>query len=150
MNNTHPPHIQFVKKPVYSVMGLLSLLGDEFIEVDSKTVDPLVTVLVSRSRTHKFVAMVIAYANNTTENPKYTKRVHVTFRNENTDRSKYVVYLLDNNRTNPFLLWKEHGSPAFPEASLRKLMRNVQVGHIHTGYRLHIHTGYQFCNKVIL
>lgn len=27
MNDTFPPHVQFFKKPVYSAMALLSLLG---------------------------------------------------------------------------------------------------------------------------
>lgn len=27
INNTHPPHVQFVRKPVLTAMGLLALLG---------------------------------------------------------------------------------------------------------------------------
>lgn len=28
VNNTHPPHVQFIRKPVLTVMGLLALLGN--------------------------------------------------------------------------------------------------------------------------
>ncbi|XP_055554617.1 alpha-L-iduronidase isoform X3 [Falco cherrug] len=55
MNNTKPPHVQMVRKPVLTVMGLLALL--ELV---------------------------------------------------------YVTYYLDNNQTNPYLKWKNLGSPDFP------------------------------------
>lgn len=35
MNNTTPAHVQFIKKPVYIAMGLLSMLGDEFLPTDN-------------------------------------------------------------------------------------------------------------------
>jgi hypothetical protein len=32
MNNTNPPHVQFFKKPVYTTMALLSLLGNQELQ----------------------------------------------------------------------------------------------------------------------
>lgn len=31
VNNTQPPHVQLIRKPVLTVMGLLALLGDLFM-----------------------------------------------------------------------------------------------------------------------
>ncbi|XP_046367791.2 alpha-L-iduronidase-like [Haliotis rufescens] len=35
MNNTSPPHVAFVRKPVYAAMAMLSLLGDQQVSLDS-------------------------------------------------------------------------------------------------------------------
>ena len=32
MNNTKPAHVQFIRKPVYSVMGMLSHLGENQLQ----------------------------------------------------------------------------------------------------------------------
>lgn len=32
VNNTHPPHVQLVRKPVLTVMGLLALLGTKTVQ----------------------------------------------------------------------------------------------------------------------
>ncbi|XP_034779162.2 alpha-L-iduronidase isoform X2 [Acipenser ruthenus] len=67
MNLTKPPHVQMVRKPVLTVMGLLALLG-----------------LV------------------------------------------YVTYYLDNNTTNPYLQWKNIGSPDFPTIEQFKQLRKAE------------------------
>ena len=33
VNTTEPPHVQFIRKPIYSVMALLSFVGGEQIQV---------------------------------------------------------------------------------------------------------------------
>ena len=33
VNSTHPPHVQFIRKPIHAVMGLLSMMGGERISV---------------------------------------------------------------------------------------------------------------------
>lgn len=35
MNNTNPPHVQFIRKPIHSVMGLLSLIGEKSLSVNN-------------------------------------------------------------------------------------------------------------------
>lgn len=132
MNNTNPPHIQFIKKPVYIVMGLLSLLGDECVEVDTEISDPLITTLATRSQTSKTMTLVIVYANNTNENGGL-KNVHVVLKGMGGVNGRYVVYLMDNVDTNPFLIWKRAGSPVFPSRELRAEMRKAQVSTKVTG-----------------
>ncbi|XP_051498933.1 alpha-L-iduronidase isoform X2 [Apus apus] len=67
MNNTKPPHVQMVRKPVLTVMGLLALL-----------------------------------------------------------ELAYVTYYLDNNQTNPFLKWKNLGSPDFPSPEEFQQIRDAE------------------------
>lgn len=128
MNNTNPPHIQFIKKPVYIVMGLLSLLGDECADVDTEISDPLITVLATRShQISKTMTLVIVYANNTNEN-RGVKNVNVVLKGmQDVSDGRYVVYLMDNVIANPFLIWKEAGSPVFPSKRIRAEMRRVQA-----------------------
>jgi len=33
VNSTDPPHVQFIRKPIYSVMALMSFVGGEQIQV---------------------------------------------------------------------------------------------------------------------
>lgn len=127
MNNTNPPHIQFIKKPVYTVMGLLSLLGDECVEVDTEISDPLITILATRSQTSETLTLVIVYANNTDENGDMKKVVHVVLKGMDGAEGRYVVYLMNNVDTNPFLIWRRAGSPVFPSRELRAEMRKAQV-----------------------
>lgn len=124
MNNTTPQHIQFVKKPVYSIMGLLSLLGDERAEVDLEINDPLISVLVTRSNRRKFITIAVVYANNTSERDDNAKAFNLTVNNAS---GRYAVYLVNNVETNPFLIWKRAGSPVFPQSRLRKQMRDAAV-----------------------
>lgn len=121
MNNTVPAHVQFIKKPVYTVMGLLSLLGDEGVDVDIS--NPLITVYATRSLLWKTKTFLIVYVNDTIENNR-TKRLDVVLKGV---EGIYVIYLLNNIDTNPFLVWKTAGSPVFPPKALRTEMRRAQV-----------------------
>lgn len=125
MNNTTPPHVQFIKKPAYAAMGLLSLLGDECIEEEMETSDPRITALATRSG--KSIGLAIVYANDTVENKEDVKTVSAVIKNIRSFDSAYVVYLLNNIDTNPFLLWRNAGSPVFPSAELRRRMRQTEV-----------------------
>lgn len=131
MNNTSPPHIQFVKKPVYSVMGLLSLLGEYALEIESKFNDPLVSALATRSeKIPESVTVAVVYANNTDENRNRRCLIELDLKLQHLEGfdARYVIYVLDNIITNPYSMWKNAGSPVYPDAKLRQEMRNVQVG----------------------
>ncbi|KAF5269379.1 hypothetical protein FQA39_LY08771 [Lamprigera yunnana] len=129
MNNTNPSHIQFIKKPAYSVMGLLSMLGDEYLKEDIMSSDPLVQFLVTRSVKNKNefqVSLLIIYVNDAEEDNKDIKTINVVFNEKFNDQCKYAIYLLDNTRTNPFSIWKNKGSSSFPTKELRQQMREVE------------------------
>lgn len=39
MNETNPPHVQFIRKPVYTTMALLSFLGNQELRMVVKNPD---------------------------------------------------------------------------------------------------------------
>ncbi|CAH0559381.1 unnamed protein product [Brassicogethes aeneus] len=56
MNETTPPHVQFIKKPVYSVMGMLSFLkGERLVKKDKINQDPILTILATKNGNKKYL-----------------------------------------------------------------------------------------------
>ncbi|KAF5299483.1 hypothetical protein FQR65_LT01064 [Abscondita terminalis] len=129
MNNTNPSHIQFIKKPAYSVMGLLSLLGNEYLKEEIISSEPFVQFLTTRSVKNKNeiqMSLLITYSKDTEESNKDQKTIKVDFNKIVFLNCAYVVYILDNVYTNPFLLWKSFGAPVFPTEEFRQRMRQIE------------------------
>jgi hypothetical protein len=107
MNHTDPPHNQFIKKPVYTAMGLLSFLGDEYLNREINSTDPLLTVLVTRTSgaDQSNTAILLAYADSDEVNIETIKTVKLGINNLSIG-SRFVVYLLDNILTNPYSFWQ--------------------------------------------
>lgn len=140
INNTNPPHSQFIKKPVYSLMALLSFLGDEIVHEDreNSAADPLLTIIFTRRRKSEkksspsskrklsFVSVILAYANESFVGNE-EKHYELVVKRLEPGRWKYAVFRLDNIHTNPHRMWLEMGQPVFPEREERKRMREVEV-----------------------
>ncbi|KAF7239958.1 Alpha-L-iduronidase [Varanus komodoensis] len=138
MNNTKPPHVQMVRKPVLTVMGLLALLGEEQVSAniysheseDTNTLGVLASlhkpampwladswqasILIYSSNDNQTSSNISAVAVNVTGFPKRKEIV-------------YVLYYLDNYVTNPYLQWKKLGAPDFPSLAQFEQMRNAEV-----------------------
>ncbi|NXX79394.1 IDUA iduronidase, partial [Urocolius indicus] len=139
MNNTKPPHVQMVRKPVLTVMGLLALLGEKqvFAEVKSSegksTQNATVGVLASvhtPSEMHpsdSWQATLLMYSSedNRTSSNISTVTVNATHFPKHRELV-YVTYYLDNNQTNPYLKWRELGSPDFPSPEQFRHMRDAE------------------------
>ncbi|OXB72839.1 UNVERIFIED_CONTAM: hypothetical protein H355_012629 [Colinus virginianus] len=139
MNNTNPPHVQMVRKPVLTVMGLLALLGEKqiFAEVNSSeggsaensTIGVLAsvhtpselqpsdswqaTLLMYSSEDNRTSSNISTITVNATHFPKLREPV-------------YVMYYLDNKQTNPYLKWKKLGSPDFPSPKQFQQIRDAE------------------------
>ncbi|XP_067409489.1 alpha-L-iduronidase isoform X2 [Emydura macquarii macquarii] len=138
MNNTKPPHVQMVRKPVLTVMGLLALLGEEQVSAGiiskdnsakNKTVGVLAavhtpaelqpsdswqaTILIYASDDNQTSVDINAITVNVTQFPKHAELV-------------YVTYYLDNNLTNPYSEWKKVGSPDFPTVQQFQQIRDAE------------------------
>ncbi|XP_025054864.1 alpha-L-iduronidase isoform X3 [Alligator sinensis] len=139
MNNTKPPHVQMVRKPVLTAMGLLALLGETQIFADvynskgkngnNSTVGVLATLHTPAElpSSDSWQATILIYASddnhtslnisavtlNMTQFPKCAELV-------------YVTYCLDNNLTNPYLEWKKLGSPDFPSVKQFQQLRDAE------------------------
>ncbi|XP_061875102.1 alpha-L-iduronidase isoform X3 [Colius striatus] len=139
MNNTKPPHVQMVRKPVLTVMGLLALLGEKqiFAEVKSSegksTQNATVGVLASvhtpseMQPSDSWQATILIYSSedNRTSSNISTITVNATHFPKLRELV-YVTYYLDNNQTNPYLKWRGLGSPDFPSPEQFRHMRDAE------------------------
>ncbi|XP_068089677.1 alpha-L-iduronidase [Hyperolius riggenbachi] len=139
MNNTKPPHVQMVRKPVLTVMGLLALLGEVHIstniQVDGhlSSNSSIVGVIASTHEPGKALqsdswqASILLYASD--DNKTATDIQFITLNLTNFPKSKdlvYVTYYIDNTLTNPFLEWKNTGSPDFPTVKELQQIRKAE------------------------
>lgn len=135
VNNTRPPHVQLLRKPVLTAFGLLALLGERqvFARVSAggNMEDDTVGVLASvheplvPGTSDSWQATVLIYSS--MDNRTSASTNHVTVQLNGFSGQKglvYVTYYLDNNATSPYQLWVSFGSPDFPTAEqFRELRR---------------------------
>ncbi|XP_069834137.1 alpha-L-iduronidase isoform X2 [Dendropsophus ebraccatus] len=139
MNNTKPPHVQMVRKPVLTVMGLLALLGEAEIstymlrDMHTSSNDSTVGVIASvhepkdGDQADSWQSTILLYASD--DNRTSTDINFLTLNLTHFPKSKdlmYVTYYMDNTLTNPFLEWQKGGSPDFPSVEEFKHIRNAE------------------------
>uniref|UniRef100_A0A8C4GPI2 Alpha-L-iduronidase n=1 Tax=Dicentrarchus labrax TaxID=13489 RepID=A0A8C4GPI2_DICLA len=138
VNNTQPPHVQLIRKPVLTVMGLLALLGETQVlaqvvnsaGTDNSTVGVLASSHepVAASGSDSWQAAVLVY--NSDDNRTSTGAFVCVRQSSLLPVSHpglvYVTYYIDNNVTNPYELWRSFGSPDYPTAQQFRLLRSVQ------------------------
>ncbi|EMP38551.1 Alpha-L-iduronidase [Chelonia mydas] len=138
MNNTKPPHVQMVRKPVLTVMGLLALLGENQVfadiiskdeSADTDTVGVLATAHTPAELqpSDSWQATILIYASddNQTSSNISAVTVNITHFPRHADLV-YVTYYLDNNLTNPYLEWKKVESPDFPSVKQFQQIRDAE------------------------
>ncbi|XP_049812233.1 alpha-L-iduronidase isoform X1 [Schistocerca nitens] len=130
MSATTPPHQQFFQKPVYAVMGLLSLLGKA--EMRSRLLEPDKKVFLLASTDYEpqwSASVLITYSDDIkTERPtikNLTLKINNIPYNEDSNIS-YAIYILNNFETNPYQIWKDAQFPSFPDYELRRRMRDAE------------------------
>ena len=137
MNHSNPRKVEFVKKPVLSVMGLLALLGDEQIKTsisfennDHDDFGVMATVIKPHGlpSTNDWELAAVLYNSNDTSGRMSLSQINVSVVNLPSRQDvAFVVYKLDNDNGNPFRLWKEMGSPVFPSDNQFNKLRLHQV-----------------------
>ena len=137
MNQSNPRKVEFVKKPVLSVMGLLALLGDEQIKTsisfennDHYDFGVMATVIKPHGlpSTNDWELAAVLYNSNDTSGRMSLSQINVSVVNLPSRQDvAFVVYKLDNDNGNPFRLWKEMGSPVFPSDNQFNKLRLHQV-----------------------
>lgn len=139
VNNTHPPHVQLIRKPALTVMGLLALLGETQVLAQilslSGNSSSTVGVLASSHRpvmpggSDSWQAAVLVYNSDDNSSSTNTDDVTVTLTGLAEHKGAglvYVTHYMDNNVTNPYQLWQSMGSPDFPTAQQFRQLRSVQ------------------------
>ncbi|XP_075151894.1 alpha-L-iduronidase [Haematobia irritans] len=135
MNNTTPPHSQFIQKPVYAALGILTRMGElasDLMEI--KTSHGLkLNILKSTSAKGKplYKSWLLfpvkeggSYIHHSIRIPSF---IHLCDK----DIVVLIAEVIDQNKTNPTLVWRQFGSPAFPNSTVREEMRRRQTPQIH-------------------
>ncbi|KAL4231720.1 hypothetical protein ACF0H5_009296 [Mactra antiquata] len=159
INTTSPPHTHFFKKPVYSIMGMLSILGEKQIATKIESMnDDIYSELGTIASTHIpsingtsdswQMASLTYYSNDT------WKQTGQTYVNLYMDISPptwasndliAVSWILDNNVGNPYIIWDRFNRPDYPNIDLMTLMRGQEGAKIL--YRGAVNTGFQYIGR---
>ncbi|XP_047271606.1 alpha-L-iduronidase isoform X2 [Homo sapiens] len=140
VNNTRPPHVQLLRKPVLTAMGLLALLDEEqlWAEVSqagtvldsNHTVGVLASAHRPQGPADAWRAAVLIYASDDTR-AHPNRSVAVTLRLRGVPPGPGLVYVtryLDNGLCSPDGEWRRLGRPVFPTAEQFRRMRAAEVG----------------------
>lgn len=146
MNNTHPPHVQMIKKPIYTATGLLWFLGEKrltvAISVNGNPI-PFDGNFGAVAASHEpnlndgrdSWNAGIVYYNSADTNDTDVKRavLNISLHSLSSFESpwlledvKYVWYIMDNKLSNPYLAWVHQGQPVFPVKAQFREMRSLE------------------------
>ncbi|XP_078261870.1 alpha-L-iduronidase isoform X2 [Rhinoraja longicauda] len=139
MNNTKPPYVQMIRKPVLTVMGLLALLGEKQLEIDvmlsgkasdwNSTLGALASIHEPSDHhsSDSWQSTILIYNSDDIRTSLDVTLVTVNLTHFPTQRGlMYVIYHLNNNETNPYLQWKNFGRPDFPTVDQFRIMREME------------------------
>lgn len=130
LNLTNPKHAQFIQKPVYGALAMLSALAEN-AGVLSNLKSHNISFLTTRGSTDApfYSCIIMTLSNDTFEvNQSLTKiKIGITDMPHESARLKFVSESLEKDVTDPFTVWKSHGSPPYPNVTVRSEMRASQV-----------------------
>ncbi|XP_039076309.1 alpha-L-iduronidase isoform X3 [Hyaena hyaena] len=138
VNNTRPPHVQLLRKPVLTAMALLALLDGEQLWAEARrggagrAGSRAVGVLASAHRpagpADAWRAAALVYASDDTR-AHPNRSVALTLRLHGVPRAPGLVYVtlyLDNRFCSPYAEWQRLGRPVFPSAEEFRRMRTAE------------------------
>ncbi|MEQ2241012.1 hypothetical protein ILYODFUR_021042, partial [Ilyodon furcidens] len=137
VNNTQPPHVQLIRKPALTVMGLLALLGETQVlaqvlnsgSEQNSTLGVLASIHkpVIHGGSDSWQAAVLVYNSDDNSTSRRTNDVTVTLEGLAEQKGLvYVTYYMDNSVTNPYQLWQSVGCPDYPTAQQFRHLRSVE------------------------
>ncbi|XP_037960448.1 alpha-L-iduronidase [Teleopsis dalmanni] len=129
MNNSQPVYSQFIQKPVYSALGMLSKLGSiatdlEFIAVNNTPQIQLLKTKVPDSRL--YLSWLMLPTENVTSLGDFILRRQMGLQFCEQGRYAYLIEILEQKRTDPAALWIKFGKPPYPNATVRETLRHSQ------------------------
>lgn len=160
VNNTSPHYVQYVQKPVYGVMGLLSKLCTKLLKVgihkynNSEHAGHLSDnfgVVATGCISERLEVAILIYNSAdivAEENVAYVKLyVNSTYRNGSD--IKWMLYEINNEKTNPFAVWKKLGQPDFPSIHQFSLIKSCEAPHVVGPSSVNYSSPWQFRLKVL-
>ncbi|XP_019513592.1 PREDICTED: alpha-L-iduronidase [Hipposideros armiger] len=138
VNNTRPPHVQLLRKPVLTAMGLLALLDEEqlwaevsqagVVQDSNHTVGVLASAHYPTGPADAWRATVLVYASNDTR-AHANRSVALSLRLHGVPLGPGLVYVtlyLDNQLCSPHGEWQRLGRPVFPSPEQFRRMREAE------------------------
>ncbi|XP_053957949.1 alpha-L-iduronidase [Anastrepha ludens] len=133
MNNSKSVHSQFIQKPVYAALGMLSKLAPLAADVETITVNSSnneIWLLKTRSTDDipLYLSWLLLPQENTTSLGRFTLHRQLPFDLCTKDTFGYVIEVLEQGDTDPVHIWrtKANATP-FPDAMQRAAMRHAQT-----------------------
>ncbi|XP_067625119.1 alpha-L-iduronidase isoform X2 [Eurosta solidaginis] len=133
MNNSLPVHSQFIQKPVYAALGMLSKLGSLATDIETLPLNGSQSGIwllksVSVSENLLYLSWLILPKENTTNFENFTLHRHLPFVLSNNTILAYVIEILEQGYTDPAHIWRtQAGETPFPNAKQRAEMRHAQT-----------------------
>ena len=124
-----------IKQPIFTVMTLLSLLGDTRCAVEGvRDVSEPLGVIATRRGEAQFAVLIYNSKDKITAGG--STPVTLTFRDLPFARASLTYYRIDEHHGDPFSVWEHMGAPSRPTAEQVAAMRAVQepsaMGRPHT------------------
>lgn len=110
-------------------MGLLSLLGNEYLKEQIDPPNENLTIISTRQLklNQTEASLIICYGND--DNISSDQPVNVNIENVPVG-GKYVAYIIDIMGTNPFYIWNVMETPVFPTTGDLFILRAAEVNNI--------------------
>ncbi|KXJ74538.1 hypothetical protein RP20_CCG013405 [Aedes albopictus] len=134
MNQTHPRHVQYVAKPVFSVLGMLAGLGP--MATDISFVSQNISYVVSYQEDPFYLCTLLISSNDTFDSieRRQVLTLNVTLNNQLSQQTiGYIVEGLQSGLNDPNHIWTYYGKQPYPTAFQFKQMRSAQFPSILDG-----------------
>lgn len=127
MNETRPPHVQMIEKPVYAALGMLATLGERAGSVRSLKSGIKYLISYGKRKDSKYVSAILTCASTDA-----FRKVVLNLKNTSRHQLVYFLEYLERDRTDPAAVWRMYGQPPYPNETVRFAMRKQQVSIIIT------------------
>lgn len=134
MNLTHPPHVQFVQKPVFAAIGMMGHLAEiaSPVLVGSKGTVCLISRGLEKDAFYAAIVLTSSEVDRIEDLSDKLNHSVTAFRTRNwSDRTGsplvWMAEYLEQDVTDPFHEWTKTGRWPFPDANLRQHMRRKEV-----------------------
>lgn len=123
-NNTQPKSVIFIQKPVYAALGMLSSLANAASETIT---EKNITYVLSIGKQYAAVLLISCKDSQTDQVQIQFKSIKNHWKNSTNTTFGYIAEYLDQQKTNPYLVWLRYGRPSYPDATVLKDMIHAQV-----------------------
>lgn len=134
MNQTNPPHSQFIQKPVYAAFGLLSRLADMASDVQIETTNGK-QLKVLKTMTSGKNPLYFSWLIMPEEGMIYGNQEEIILHQSNICHNiayGFILESIDQRNSNPYNVWRSFNKPPYPNATIRELMRRQQGPKLHS------------------